>query len=174
MRASRSLSIRPKSRPSWLLPRDSTNILLAGRRQRPHLEGIQRLEEDSASNGSLRCEVARGGSFGRTSHLLDSERQGHRDYGQHRGGEERETESRTTAAAEADKSAPIGAGSTAPTTVSKTARPKGKPTRCEVLMSPEARPSSPGWVPASAAMLSAGRPMLAPRDQSRMPGSIPR
>src|SRR5205823_8745137 len=93
MRAFRWLSIRPKSRPSWLRPRDSTNILLAGRRQRPDLEGIQRLEEDSASNGSLRCEVARGGSFGRTSHLLDSERQGHRDYGQHRGGEERETES---------------------------------------------------------------------------------
>src|SRR5947207_11832350 len=93
MPAFRSPSIRPESRPSWLRARDSTNILLAGRRQRPHLEEIQWLEEDSASNGSLRCEVARGASFGRTSHLLDSERQGHRDYGQHRGREECETES---------------------------------------------------------------------------------
>src|SRR5207237_735912 len=85
MQASRSLSIRPKSRPSWLRPCDSTNILLAGRRQRPHLEGIQRLGEDSTSSGSLRCEVAHGGSFGRRAHdLLDSERQGHRDYGQQR------------------------------------------------------------------------------------------
>src|SRR2546430_15171404 len=93
MQASRSLSIRPKSRPSWLRPCDSTNILLAGRRQRPHLEGIQRLEGDSTSNGSLRGEVAHGGPFGPTSPPLDLGRPGHPHYRPPRRREERENES---------------------------------------------------------------------------------
>ena len=47
-----------------------------------------------------------------------------------------------------------------------------KPIRNEVLMTPDARPSSPGLVPATAARLTAGKPMLAPRVQTIMPGSI--
>ncbi|TMP98158.1 MAG: hypothetical protein E6K99_07925 [Thaumarchaeota archaeon] len=78
------------------------------------------------------------------------------------------------AAAAAAFAAPVGAGSVAPATVSSTARPSGNPTRNDVLIRPEASPSSPGLVPAIAAMLRAGKPMLAPKAQRIIPGSIPK
>src|SRR5207249_11521703 len=61
-------------------------------------------------------------------------------------------------------------GSKAPAIVKSTAKPRGKPIRKDVLTTPEARPSSPGFVPATAARLTAGNPMLAPRVQTIMPG----
>src|SRR5437016_8914404 len=62
-------------------------------------------------------------------------------------------------------------GSKAPAIVKSTAKPRGKPMRKDVLITPEARPSSPGFVPATAARLTAGNPMLAPRVQTIIPGS---
>src|SRR5207244_8116955 len=60
----------------------------------------------------------------------------------------------TTPAATAEAGADAaGGGANAPATVRSTASPTGKPIRKEVLTTPEARPSSPGFVPATAAML---------------------
>src|SRR3989442_12550276 len=78
------------------------------------------------------------------------------------------------AAAAAVFVAPVGAGVGAPATVRSTARPSGNPTRNDVLIRPEASPSSPCLVPAIAAMLRAGKPMLAPKAQIIMPGSTPK
>src|SRR2546430_3749390 len=67
---------------------------------------------------------------------------------------------------------PVAAGgSKAPAIVKSTAKPSGNPIRKDVPITPEARPSSPGLVPATAARLTAGNPMLAPRVQTIIPGS---
>src|SRR5438067_12318301 len=50
------------------------------------------------------------------------------------------------------------------------ASPMGKPTRDDVPTTPDAKPSSPGRVPATAAMLIAGNPTLAPNAHTRSPG----
>src|SRR5712692_5369594 len=75
----------------------------------------------------------------------------------------------TTPAAAAE-AGPAEGGSNAPATVRSIASPTGNPTREDVLTTPEARPSSPGCVPATAAMLIAGKPMLAPSAQTSRPG----
>ena len=68
----------------------------------------------------------------------------------------------------------VEGGSVAAATVSNTASPIGGPGRCEVFMSPDARPSSPGFVPVRPAMFKAVKLRLAPKTQSIMPGRIPR
>ncbi len=77
----------------------------------------------------------------------------------------------TTPAAEIEAPVdPAAGGSKALAIVRSIASPTGNPIRDEVLTRPEAKPSSPGRVPATAAMLTAGNPMLAPSAQTRRPG----
>src|SRR5436309_1342438 len=65
-------------------------------------------------------------------------------------------------------------GSNALATVNTRDRPSGKPRRWDVWISPEARPSSPGFVPERPAIARAGNPMLAPSDHRIVPGKMPR
>src|SRR5690348_7429749 len=65
---------------------------------------------------------------------------------------------------------PAAGGSKALAIVRSIASPTGNPTRDEVLTKPEAKPSSPGRVPATAAIFTAGNPMLAPSAQTSKPG----
>src|SRR5207245_7142232 len=65
---------------------------------------------------------------------------------------------------------PGAGGSKAPAIVKRMASPMGKPTRDDVPTTPEAKPSSPGRVPATAAMLIAGNPILAPSAHTSSPG----
>jgi len=65
---------------------------------------------------------------------------------------------------------PAAGGSKAPAIVKRMASPMGKPTRDDVPTTPEAKPSSPGRVPVTAAMLIAGNPILAPNAHTSSPG----
>src|SRR5437660_9928276 len=80
----------------------------------------------------------------------------------------------TTPAAEIEAPVdPAAGGSKALATVRRIASPTGNPMRDELLTRPQARPSSPSRVPATAAMLTGGNPLLAPRAQTRRPGTNP-
>ena len=69
---------------------------------------------------------------------------------------------------------PVGGGSKTFAMVRSTTRPTGNPILKDVLTIPEASPSSPCFVPATAAMFTAEKPVLAPSAHTTKPCSVER